>query len=48
VTAATKADGSFSIADLPIGNYEVKFSKEGFESPVCTQVMVQGSRTFFG
>src|ERR1019366_9193902 len=25
VTATTKADGSFNIADLPIGTYEVKF-----------------------
>ena len=29
-TAKTKSDGSFSIVDLPIGTYEVTFSREGF------------------
>ena len=32
LTAASKSDGSFSISDLPIGNYEVTFSKEGFQT----------------
>jgi hypothetical protein len=32
VAAETKNDGSFTIADLPIGTYEVKFSKENFET----------------
>ena len=45
VTAASKSDGSFSIADLPIGTYEVKFTKEGFETAVYPQIIVQGSRT---
>jgi len=45
VTAHTKADGSFSLADLPIGTYEVKFAKEGFETAVYTQILVQGNRT---
>ena len=45
VSAESKADGSFSIADLPIGNYEVKFLKDGFESAVYPQIVVQGNRT---
>jgi hypothetical protein len=30
VTTHSKDDGSFSVVDLPIGTYEVAFSKEGF------------------
>jgi len=45
VTAASKSDGSFSIADLPIGTYEVRFTKEGFETAVYPQIIVQGNRT---
>ena len=45
VTATTKADGSFNIADLPIGTYEVKFIKDGFETDVHPQILVQGNRT---
>lgn len=45
VAATTKADGSFSIADLPIGTYEVKFIKDGFETDVHPQILVQGNRT---
>lgn len=45
VTGTTKADGSFSIADLPIGTYEVTFTKDGFQSAVYPQIIVQGNRT---
>ena len=45
VTATSKADGSFSIADLPIGTYEVTFKKEGFQTAVYPQIIVQGNRT---
>lgn len=45
VSTPTKNDGSFSIADLPIGTYEVKFTKEGFETAVYPQIIVQGNRT---
>jgi len=45
VAATTKADGSFSIADLPIGTYGVKFIKDGFETAVHPQILVQGNRT---
>lgn len=43
--AASKSDGSFSISDLPIGNYEVTFSKEGFQTAAYPQIIVQGTRT---
>jgi len=45
VAATSKADGSFSIADLPIGTYEVKFIKDGFETDLHPQILVQGNRT---
>jgi hypothetical protein len=45
VNTNTKGDGSFSSADLPIGTYEVTFSKEGFQKAVFPQILVQGMRT---
>jgi Carboxypeptidase regulatory-like domain len=45
VTTPSKNDGSFNIADLPIGTYEVTFSKDGFQTAVFPQILVQGSRT---
>ena len=45
VTASSKADGSFSIADLPIGTYEVTFTKAGFQTAIYPQIIVQGNRT---
>jgi hypothetical protein len=45
VAAETKPDGSFNIADLPIGTYEVTFKKDGFETAVYPQIIVQGNRT---
>ena len=45
VTGTSKGDGSFSIADLPIGTYEVTFTKDGFQTAVYPQIIVQGSRT---
>jgi hypothetical protein len=45
VSATTKDDGSFSVVDLPIGTYEVTFSKDGFEKEVYSQILVQGDRT---
>jgi len=43
--AKTKPDGSFSIVDLPIGTYEVSFSRDGFKTEVHSQILVQGNRT---
>jgi len=45
VTAPSRADGSFNMADLPIGTYEVSFTKDGFQTAVFPQISVQGSRT---
>ena len=45
VKAQSKNDGSFAIADLPIGTYEVTFTKDGFERRIYPQIIVQGSRT---
>jgi hypothetical protein len=44
VNAESKSDGSFSISDLPIGTYEVKFAKDGFQTADYPQIIVQGSR----
>src|SRR5579863_5430129 len=41
----TNADGSFNIADLPIGTYSVTFSRDGFKTEVHSQILVQGNRT---
>jgi carboxypeptidase family protein len=45
VTTMTKDDGSFSAADLSIGNYEVTFAKDGFQKADYPQIVVQGNRT---
>src|SRR5271155_4330462 len=44
-TVATKADGSFNVADLPVGTYSVTFSRDGFKTEVHSQILVQGNRT---
>ena len=45
VTATTKDDGSFHIADLPIGTYSVTFSKDGFRTEVHSEILIQANRT---
>ncbi len=45
VTAETESNGSYSIANLPVGTYELTFTKQGFETETHTQVVVQGDRT---
>jgi hypothetical protein len=45
LTATSKGDGSFSIADLPIGTYEVTFTKDGFQRESYPNILVQGNRT---
>ena len=45
VAAQTKGDGSFSVAALPIGTYEVTITKQGFEKAVYPQILVQGNLT---
>jgi hypothetical protein len=44
VTAESKVDGSFSVVDLPIGNYEVTFSKQGFKTVINSSILVEGNR----
>src|SRR6202162_2057399 len=44
-TVFTKNDGYYQVADLAIGTYEVSFSKDGFETELHSQVLVQGNRT---
>ncbi len=44
VTAATKEDGSFSVVELPIGTYEVTFTKQGFKTESFSTIIVQGNR----
>jgi hypothetical protein len=45
ISAETKSDGSFNAADLPIGTYQITFSKENFQTSVFPQILVQGNRT---
>lgn len=45
LTSTTNSDGSFSFVDLPLGTYAVTFAKEGFETQVYSQILVQGNRT---
>src|SRR5258708_17330815 len=45
VNAETKSDGSFNAADLPIGTYEVTFTKDGFQTAIYPQIILQGNRT---
>src|SRR5580704_11354062 len=44
-TVTTKSDGSFNIADLPIGTYSVTFSRDSFKTEVHPQILVQANRT---
>src|SRR5579863_3812048 len=45
VTAVSKGDGSFNAADLPIGAYQVTFTRDGFKTAVHDKILVQGNRT---
>src|SRR5580658_8244445 len=44
-TVSTKSDGSFSVPDLPLGEYSVTFSRDGFKTEVHSHILVQGNRT---
>lgn len=45
VSGTSNAEGSFSFVDLPLGIYAVTFSKDGFQTQVYSQTLVQGNRT---
>jgi hypothetical protein len=45
LTERTQSNGSYSVANLPIGRYEVTFTKPGFEKETHTEIIVQGDRT---
>jgi hypothetical protein len=45
LTVTTKSDGSYSFVDLPIGTYEVTFSRQGFKTQVNSKIIAQGNRT---
>jgi len=45
VAAESKNDGSFSFSDLPIGTYEVTFTRDGFKTAIYNKILVQGNRT---
>src|SRR5579884_129507 len=45
VHTTTGANGTYLLPNLPIGTYELNFSKSGFEKESHTQVIVQGNRT---
>src|SRR5271165_4226479 len=40
-TALSKNDGSFNIVSLPIGTYEVTFSKDGFQTELHSSIFVK-------
>lgn len=43
--ATTKDDGSYSIADLPIGTYTLTFARDGFKTEMHSQILVRGGVT---
>jgi hypothetical protein len=45
VDEQTQSNGSYSVPNLPIGTYELKFTKQGFETETHTQVLVNSDRT---
>ncbi|MGO4881310.1 MAG: TonB-dependent receptor domain-containing protein [Bryobacteraceae bacterium] len=45
VVQHTQANGSYSMPNLPAGNYRLTFTKEGFETETHTQVLVNADRT---
>ena len=45
IKLTTSNNGSYQAPNLPIGNYSVSFSKEGFKTETHTSILVQGDRT---
>jgi hypothetical protein len=44
ITEHTQANGSFTVQNMPIGMYELTFTKSGFQKEVHTQVLVNSDR----
>ncbi len=45
VNATTQNDGSYNVANLPIGTYSVSISKQGFKTEVHSNILVRGNLT---
>lgn len=45
VTATTQNNGLYQIPNLPIGNYSISVSKQGFATQIYSTIIVQGNRT---
>ena len=45
VVQHSQSNGSYSVGNIPAGNYRVTFTKEGFETETHTQVLVNANRT---
>jgi len=45
VNATTQNDGSYNLANLPIGTYSVSISKQGFKTEVHSNILVRGNLT---
>jgi Carboxypeptidase regulatory-like domain len=45
VSKSTSLNGSYLAPDLPIGNYGVSFTKDGFKTENHTAILVEGART---
>jgi hypothetical protein len=45
ITEHTQSNGSYSVQNIPIGTYELSFTKAGFQKEVHTQVLVNSDRT---
>lgn len=45
LSAATQSDGSYQFQNLPIGNYTVTISHDGFKTEHFSAILVQGNRT---
>ena len=45
ITEQTQSNGSYSVSNIPIGTYELSFTKPDFQNEVHTQVLVNSDRT---
>ena len=44
VKTTSSNKGEYEVLNLPVGNYSVSFSKEGFKTEAHTAILVQGNR----